>query len=77
MFARARCLKRTLSDETSDIVCSEVFLKFNCSFGDTLILQIYFLIIEINNFRGDLGNILAETASLIVWCWYVAVRTWL
>ena len=34
-------------------------------FLDTLILQLYFLIIKINNFRGDLSNISAKTATLL------------
>ena len=32
---------------------------------DTLILQTYFLIININNFRGDLSDISAKTATLL------------
>ena len=31
---------------------------------DTLILQIFFLIMKINNFPGDLSDISAKTASL-------------
>ena len=37
---------------------------------DTLILKIYFLIIKIDNFRGDLSGISAKTATLLLthWC---------
>ena len=34
-------------------------------FLDTLILKIYFFIIKINNFRGDLRDISAKTATLL------------
>ena len=45
---------------------SEAFfkIKLNC-FLDTLILKIYFLIIKINNFRGDLSGISAKKSSLV------------
>ena len=49
-------------------VCiSEAFfkIKLNC-FLDTLILKyIYFLIIQINNFQGDISDISAKTATLV------------
>ena len=49
------------------VVSSEVFFKIkSILFLDTLILQIYFLIIKINNFRGDVSDISAETATLVV-----------
>ena len=34
-------------------------------FWDTLILHIYFLIIKIHNFRGDLSDISAKSATLL------------
>ena len=37
-------------------------------FQDTLILQIMFLIIKINNFRGDLSDISAKSATLVSPC---------
>ena len=44
---------------------SEVSFKIKSFiFFDTLILQIYFLIIKINIFRGDLSGISAKTATL-------------
>ena len=44
---------------------SEVFFKINY-FLDTLILLIYFLIIKIIIFRGDLSDISAKTATLLM-----------
>ena len=41
------------------------FSKLNQIFLDALIQLIYFLIIEINNFRGYLSNISAKTATLV------------
>ena len=37
-------------------------------FSDTLILKIYFLIIKINIFRGDLSGISAKKSSLVPLC---------
>ena len=41
------------------------FSKLNIFFLDTLILSIIFLIIKIDNFRGDLSSISAKTATLV------------
>ena len=44
---------------------SEVFFQnLIIYFLDTLILYLIFLIIKINNFRGDLSDISAKTATL-------------
>ena len=40
-------------------------IKLNCLL-DTLIRKIYFLIIKINNFRGDLSDISAKTGALVL-----------
>ena len=46
---------------------SEAFFKIIIIiFIDTLILQIYFLIIKLNIFRGDLSSISAKTATLVL-----------
>ena len=44
---------------------SEVFFRFFVFVLETLILKIYFLIIKINIFRGDLSDISAKTATLV------------
>ena len=45
---------------------SEVFFKIKfVYFLVTLILEMHVLIIKINNFRADLSNILATTATLL------------
>ena len=44
---------------------SEVFFKIQIYiFLNTLTLQIYFLILKINTFRGDLSDVSAKTATL-------------
>ena len=55
---------------------SEAFFKIKFSlFWDALILKVYFLIVKIINFRGDLSDISATTATLLMnqhpWCrWF-------
>ena len=45
---------------------SEVFFKIKfLYFSGTLTLQIYFLIIQINDFRGEVSDVSAKTATLI------------
>ena len=48
------------------------FSKLNQIFLDTLILKIYFLIMKINNFQGDLSSISAKTATLLVTSFHVS-----
>ena len=49
------------------IIGSAVVFKIKCIyFLDTLILKIIFLITKLNNFRGDLSDISAKTATLII-----------
>ena len=40
-------------------------VKKNITILDTLILQIYFLTIKLNNFRGDLSDTSAQAATLV------------
>ena len=51
----------------------EAFFKNKFSFfWDALILKVYFLIVKIINFRVDLSDISAKTATLLInqnpWC---------
>ena len=49
------------------VINSEVFFQNQIDlFMDTLILKIIFLIIKLNNFRGDLRDISAKTATLVI-----------
>ena len=49
------------------LVGSEVFFKIKFThFSGTLTLQIYVFIIQINIFPGELSNISAKTATLLV-----------
>ena len=53
--------------QSAGISASEAFfeIKLNC-FLDTLLLKIFFFMIKINNFRGDLSDRSAKTATLPV-----------
>ena len=71
-----RCVGSRLEWVPQLLHISEVYL-----FLDTLILCIYFLIININNFRGDLSDISARTATQLniyvhVWASETTSRRW-
>ena len=64
ILAKAKHPKKTLfSVMKQSTGRSEVFLKLDRFFWNTVILYIIFLIIKIHNFWGDLSNISARTAT--------------
>ena len=64
--------------QSAGISASEAFfeIKLNC-FLDTLLLKIFFFMIKINNFRGDLSDISAKTATLISACCIIDWKTYI
>ena len=56
-------------DRNGMVMNRDVFFKIKLKiFLDTLIVKKYFFIIKINNFRGDLSDISAKTATLVMKC---------
>ena len=59
------CLE-TIRHTEGFVIVSDVFFKIKLLFfSDTVIPSIYFLIVKMNIFRGDLSDISAKTATLV------------
>ena len=58
---------KRINHSTSSVLTSEVFFKiYIILFLDTMTQQIFFLMIKINIFWGDLSGISAKTATLVL-----------
>ena len=67
VYVTPHCVRRRVTAYSWSQSQCFFFQKNFFFFLDTLILKIYFLIIKINNFRGDLSGISARTATLYTW----------